>query len=330
MTDMANDSTTQDLTPAYDEFYYRHYDGTSYERSEHWTSFFGGLADVIIERLAPTRTLDAGCAIGMLVEALADRGVDAHGIDVSDYAISQVPETLADRVRVGSLAEPLDGPYDLITSIEVIEHIEEPDLSKALDNLCAATDRLLISSTPYHYDDPTHVTIRQPERWSLEFARRGFVRDLAFDAGFISPWAVLYVRATKPLTEVIEDYDRQYWYDRREIHTTRQGIIGLQDQVRHLEGRLAEAETAGPELTELRQEVLLLRDELRGALAEKGSALGDAHRLGLELYEARKVASEAVDQCRALEQHIEDIHASTTWRIGRGATAPVRALRGRA
>lgn len=326
MTAMSNDApASSDLSPSYDEFYYRHYDGGTYERSGHWPAFFGSLADEIVRRLAPERTLDAGCAIGMLVEALADRGVDAHGIDVSEYAISQVPEAMADRFRVGSLAEPLDGHYDLITSIEVIEHIEEPDLSTALDNLCNATDRLLISSTPYHYDDPTHVSIRQPERWSLEFARRGFVRDVGFDAGFISPWAVLYTRATKPWPEVIEDYDRQYWYDRREIHTTRQGIIGLQEQLRSLE---ALGEGAG-EVTRLREEVLRLRDELRAALAEKGSALGDAHRLTIEVEAARHAASEAGIQRDLLQEHIDDIHASATWRIGRSALAPVRVLRGR-
>jgi cyclopropane fatty-acyl-phospholipid synthase-like methyltransferase len=326
MTSMSNDAAAPpDLSPSYDEFYYRHYDGGSYERSGHWPAFFGSLADEIVARLAPERTLDAGCAIGMLVEALADRGVDAHGIDVSEFAISQVPESLADRVRVGSLAEPLDGHYDLITSIEVIEHIEEPDLSTALDNLCNATDRLLISSTPYHYDDPTHVSIRQPEEWSREFARRGFVRDVSFDAGFISPWAVLYTRATKPWPEVIEDYDRRYWYDRREIHTTRQGIIALQDQVRSLEARAEEA----ADLVGAREEILRLRDELRAVLAEKGSAVGDLQRVTIELEAARYAASEAVIQRDLLQEHIDDIHASATWRIGRSALAPVRALRGR-
>lgn len=331
MTAMPDTGATEATTSTYDEFYYRHYDGDAYVRDERWTSFFGGIAQEIVDRLEPESVLDAGCAIGLLVEALVDRGVDAHGIDVSDYAISQVPDALRDRCTVRSLAEPLGRSYDLITTIEVIEHIEEPDLSRALDNLCAATDRLLVSSTPYHYDDPTHVSIRQPERWSRELARRGFVRDLSFDAGFISPWAALYVRSSKSWPEIVEDYDRQFWYDRREIHTTREGIIAIEGRVRDLEAELEAVrdEDASARVHALEHEVLRLRDELIGALAAKGNARGLVTQLQAEVSHARELAAAAMLERERLVEHIEEIHSSTTWRIGHTALAPVRALRGR-
>ena len=50
MTAMSNDApASSDLSPSYDEFYYRHYDGGTYERSGHWPAFFGSLADEIVE-----------------------------------------------------------------------------------------------------------------------------------------------------------------------------------------------------------------------------------------------------------------------------------------
>ena len=48
--------------------------------------------------------------MGFLVEALRKRGVDASGIDISDYAISQVDESVAAYCSVASLTEPLQGP----------------------------------------------------------------------------------------------------------------------------------------------------------------------------------------------------------------------------
>ena len=45
-----------------------------------------------LDRDRPARLLDAGCAIGLLVETLRDRGVDARGVDISDYAIGRVPD----------------------------------------------------------------------------------------------------------------------------------------------------------------------------------------------------------------------------------------------
>jgi SAM-dependent methyltransferase len=318
--------------PSYDEFYYQHYEGGSYERSPQWQTFFGGVADQIVQRLAPSSVLDAGCAIGLLVEALADRGVDAHGIDVSEWAIAQVPESLADRCTVGSLADPIERRFDLVVSIEVLEHIEETALQSALDNLCSVTDRLLISTTPAHYDDPTHINIKQPERWSAELARRGFVRDLGFDATFIAEWAALYTRTSKAWPQVIEDYDRQFWYDRREILSTRNGILALQDQLRSAQAELAGRSgtgVAGDDPHSVQVELLRLRDELRGALAEKGSAAGEAQRLREELAASRAATARAVESMDHAVAELVATRTSWTWRIGRLLMTPVRLVRGR-
>jgi len=64
--------------------------GLPYERNAHWLGFFGGIADRIVREINPRTALDAGCAMGFLVEALRERGVEAYGVDISEYAISQV------------------------------------------------------------------------------------------------------------------------------------------------------------------------------------------------------------------------------------------------
>src|SRR5437764_14315262 len=81
------------LSKLYGEEYYRSYCGSvPYSRSElpHWAAFFGTIAEELIRALQPKRVLDAGCALGFLVEAFWDRGVEAWGMDVSSYAISEV------------------------------------------------------------------------------------------------------------------------------------------------------------------------------------------------------------------------------------------------
>src|SRR5215218_4972349 len=107
-----------DPSAEYGRYYYRHDCGIPYERNDHWLQFFGRVADAIVRDLRPTSVLDAGCAMGFLVEALRERGVEAWGIDVSEYAISQVHESVSEYCTVGSLAEPLPRRYDLIVSIE--------------------------------------------------------------------------------------------------------------------------------------------------------------------------------------------------------------------
>lgn len=73
-----------DASQLYDAYYYAHGCGTlPYERNAGWLQFFGSVADHIVRDIQPRTVLDAGCAIGLLVEVLRDRGVDAHGIDIS-------------------------------------------------------------------------------------------------------------------------------------------------------------------------------------------------------------------------------------------------------
>jgi 2-polyprenyl-3-methyl-5-hydroxy-6-metoxy-1,4-benzoquinol methylase len=73
----------------YDQFYYDTYAfGQRYEAAtSHWQRHFGRYADIIVAELAPQSVLDLGCGPGLLVEALRKRGVDASGVDISEYAI---------------------------------------------------------------------------------------------------------------------------------------------------------------------------------------------------------------------------------------------------
>ncbi len=132
----------------FDPGYFEHSCGPlPYERSHVWLSFFGHVADLIVERAEPQTVLDAGCAMGFLVEALRDRGVDAYGVDVSKYAIGEVRDDVKPYCRVASLTEPFPRDYDLITCIEVLEHLTPEEGEQALDNICAHTSTVLFSST---------------------------------------------------------------------------------------------------------------------------------------------------------------------------------------
>src|SRR5918999_662007 len=118
-------------TSRFDAHYFAHSCGQPYCRNEHWLRFFGAIADRIVRDIAPARALDAGCALGLLVEALRARGVDAQGIDVSEYAIAHVHDSVKAHCRVGSVAGDLGGRYDLIVCIEVLEHMPAAEAEAA-------------------------------------------------------------------------------------------------------------------------------------------------------------------------------------------------------
>lgn len=170
-----------------------------YQRDEVWLNFFGGIADRVVAGIGPATALDAGCALGVFVECLRDRGVDAAGVDVSEYAISRADERVRPFVRAGSITEPFGARYDLITCIEVLEHLPPEQAEGAIANLCAHADDILFSSTPDDTTEPTHFNVQPPAYWDALFASNNFFRDPTFDATFVTPWAARYRRRPRVL-----------------------------------------------------------------------------------------------------------------------------------
>ena len=96
--------------------------------------------------------LDVGCGAGLLAEPLARLGAKVTGIDASPEVISVAREHSAAMgleidYRAGDIQQ-LGGKFDLITCMEVIEHVADPAaFIRALARRLAANG-LLIMSTP--------------------------------------------------------------------------------------------------------------------------------------------------------------------------------------
>lgn len=281
----------------FDAFYYAHSCGRPYARDEEWLRFFGGIADRISADVAPlsagaqgeARVLDAGCAMGLLVEALVARGMDAHGVDISEYAIGQAAPEVRDRCRVGSLTSPLDGQYHLIVCIEVLEHMPPAEARLALANICAHTGDVLFSSSPTDFGETTHVNVQPPEAWAEAFAREGFLRDLDYDASYITPWAVRFRRRAESAPRIVREYER----------TTARLMI---------------------ERNELRQQVLQFDRDVQAAAA-------DAPKLGAELARVNEQLQAAQQRMAVLEDTVRHMETSMFWRL-RGVWAAIRGVVG--
>jgi hypothetical protein len=213
------------------------------------------VADLQIESV-----LDAGPGAGELVERFRDLDVEASRLDTT-----------------GAAAEPLDRKYDLVLCVDVLEQVPPADAERVLENLCAATDRVLFSSTPFEYAEPAHVNVHAPEDWSAQFALQGFVRNLDYDATFLAPWAAVYERSHTLLPEVVRSYDRAWWQLRLEVRQVRERMLELDAQLEAGAGPVAD------ENLRLREELLSARDDLVGHEARLGEALGRIEVLEAEL-----------------------------------------------
>ena len=171
---------------------------------------FEGTIDDLFGRAAPESVLDVGCGEGFLTEQWARRlgPRQVVGLDLSD------PKLEADwRARerpnlrfVAGRAEELpfaDREFDMVTAIETLEHVPDPD--RALAEMARVARRHLLVSVP-----------REPLWRALNVVRGAYVRELGNTPGHLNHWSrrgfgelvarhgeVLEVRVPFPWTMVL-------------------------------------------------------------------------------------------------------------------------------
>ncbi len=102
--------------------------------------------------LAGKSALDAGCGAGLLCEPLARLGAAVTGVDAASENIAVARGHAADQgLAIDYCAGEVDaveGVFDLVTSMEVIEHVTDPAAFVAALTARLAPGGLLVISTP--------------------------------------------------------------------------------------------------------------------------------------------------------------------------------------
>jgi len=114
---------------------------------QHWH-----LDECSMKPLAGKSALDVGCGAGLLAEPLARMGAKVTALDAAPELIAAAKAHAAgaglaiDYRAVG--VEALDGRFDLVTAMEVVEHVADPRAFVASLAARLAAGGLLILSTP--------------------------------------------------------------------------------------------------------------------------------------------------------------------------------------
>ncbi|MFN8628682.1 MAG: class I SAM-dependent methyltransferase [Candidatus Binatia bacterium] len=183
------------------------YDGKRFSQVQHWSwgyRYLGRLqiALDLLARIPFQSLLDVGCGDGRLLGAVRERwpASTVLGIDTSDAAIAmarrmnpEIPVEVRDLLRA-----PLDGCFDVVTALDVMEHVR-PEVLPAFLHTVAVSLRpggTLVLTVPHtnqalidkHYQHFNSVTLRRlleggfSEPRFLPFDRRSWVFDLLWKA----------------------------------------------------------------------------------------------------------------------------------------------------
>lgn len=127
------------------------------------------LARTILTTCGGSRLLDVGCGMGALVRALLMAGLDATGLDVAPACIEHGNAIAPGRFVHGSILElPFDDDaFDVVVCTDVLEHLGEADVDRAISELVRVSRRglyLTIATGPDR-DRKWHLTIRDRRWW---------------------------------------------------------------------------------------------------------------------------------------------------------------------
>ncbi len=159
---------------------------------EHW-----GGDSRSVKPLAGKRALDVGCGAGLLCEPLARLGAEVTGLDAAPENIEAAREHaramgLDITYQCGDIADLDLGQFDLVTSMEVIEHVADQAAYVSALAAALAPKGLMVLSTPNRTVQSRLVLVEAAEglgaipkgthHW-LDFVTPEELRELLDNAG---------------------------------------------------------------------------------------------------------------------------------------------------
>ena len=193
-------------------------------RQRRW---FLRLLDIVPLSSQRKRALDIGCGTGRWCRTLRDRGLAVTGIDIAAGMIERNRRTYPDMrfECVSILSLTADVPFDLVTSVTVLQHLPFEAQYTAVARIRAAVRPgayvLLLENTG---GQTTHVFARTVQGWEALFAGHGFKAVARRNYDFSPARCGLGIagRAIRPLLRTKPAVDVS---DRRMYGTSTAGLL---------------------------------------------------------------------------------------------------------
>ena len=163
------------------------------------------------------RLLDVGCGPGFFL-AYAEKYYDAHGIDISEYAVREAKQrTRTAKLSVGDATNlHYENDYfDIVTCFDLLEHLPNSELALQEFYKVLKKEGILIIRVPntdsigarwkkeewFGYRDKTHASLLSSEEWIDLLKDNSFeIMEVSYDGLWDTPY---FKRVTKVLQDII-------------------------------------------------------------------------------------------------------------------------------
>jgi SAM-dependent methyltransferase len=174
---------------------------TSYDKAFYQSQSAGSrqsarvVIPIVSGLVKPASVLDVGCGVGTWLAEWISQGVsDVIGLD-GDYVKRASLQIPADRFISTDLQQgfSLDRKFDLVSTVEVAEHLDAVNADRLVESLTSHGDVILFSAAIPGQGGEHHVNEQWPPYWIEKFNRAGFqvfdaIRPLIWDNPHVEPW----------------------------------------------------------------------------------------------------------------------------------------------
>lgn len=175
----------------------KHYTSSFYKGHEKG-SYDSAMAilPLINDLLHPKSVIDIGCGIGLWLKVWKDElGVsDIKGVEGA-YVNERMLQIPREYVQIHDLKEPLNlgRRYDLVTTLEVGEHLPASSSDQFVQTLTSLSDVVLFSAALVGQIGTYHINEQPPEYWAAIFDKYGYapidyIRPLVWNNEKVMYW----------------------------------------------------------------------------------------------------------------------------------------------
>ncbi len=156
------------------------YDEKFYSANSAWRNEHKNMMEVFNSNLKFSSVADVGCGAGLLLYSASKIGKNVFGLEGSEASKKLHPKEIAGNVKIHDLTQPYakNTTFDLVTCMEVLEHIPRQYADIACQTICNLAGNHLIISCAIPWQGGTNHVNEQPNGyWCEKLVNAGFDYD---------------------------------------------------------------------------------------------------------------------------------------------------------